>query len=116
MTGFYKLDCLTYGFQKGDLVIIAARPSMGKTAFAQSIVRNVAKRGGTSLVFSLEMSKEQLCDRDISGDAGLSLSSFKVGQASSEEWKVLLLRVDVSHRERLQFVTKPLQVFLKLRG
>lgn len=88
MTGFYKLDCLTYGFQKGDLVIIAARPSMGKTAFAQSIVRNVAKRGGTSLVFSLEMSKEQLCDRDISGDAGLSLSSFKVGQASSEEWKV----------------------------
>ena len=87
MTGFYKLDCLTYGFQKGDLVIIAARPSMGKTAFAQSIVRNMAKRGGTSLVFSLEMSKEQLCDRDISGDAGLSLSSFKVGQASSEEWK-----------------------------
>ena len=87
MTGFYKLDCLTYGFQKGDLVIIAARPSMGKTAFAQSIVRNVAKRGGTSLVFSLEMSKEQLCDRDISGDAGLNLSSFKVGQASSEEWK-----------------------------
>lgn len=94
MTGFFKLDCLTYGFQKGELVIIAARPSMGKTAFAQSIVRNVARRGGAALIFSLEMSKEQLCDRDISGDAAVNLGGFKVGRASDSEWTEFVTACD----------------------
>ncbi|KUK18788.1 MAG: Replicative DNA helicase, partial [Thermodesulfobacterium commune] len=69
-TGFYELDRMTAGLQKGDLIIIAARPGMGKTALALDIVRNATKQANIgAAVFSLEMSKQQLCARMLCAEA-----------------------------------------------
>lgn len=87
--GFSKLDLMTTGLQPGELTIIAARPSMGKTSFARSIVRNVSKRnrGFCSLIFSLEMSKEQLVDSDLSSEALVNMNKIRFGQASHDDWR-----------------------------
>ena len=68
-SGFGRLDELTSGFQPSDLIIVAARPSMGKTALALDIARNVAQEGGSVGIFSLEMSKEQLGVRMLCAEA-----------------------------------------------
>ncbi len=82
-TGFTDLDNLLGGFQKSDLIILAARPSVGKTAFALDIARNAAVRYKKSIgLFSLEMSKEQLVDRLISGEAGVNMWNMRTGRLS----------------------------------
>jgi len=82
-TGFTELDNLLGGFQKSDLIILAARPSVGKTAFALDIARNAAVRYKKSIgLFSLEMSKEQLVDRLISGEAGVNMWNMRTGRLS----------------------------------
>ena len=70
-TGFTYLDTVTSGLNKSDLILIAARPGMGKTSFALNIATNVARRGDKQVaVFSLEMSREQLATRMLSTEAG----------------------------------------------
>ena len=82
-TGFTELDNLLGGLQKSDLVILAARPSVGKTAFALDIARNAAVRFKKSVgVFSLEMSKDQLVDRLISAEAGVDMWKMRTGRLS----------------------------------
>ena len=82
-TGFTELDNLLGGLQKSDLVILAARPSVGKTALALDIARNAAIRYKKSVgLFSLEMSKEQLVDRLISGEAGVDMWKMRTGRLS----------------------------------
>lgn len=82
-TGFAELDNILGGLQKSDLVILAARPSVGKTAFALDIARNAAIRYKKSVgLFSLEMSKEQLVDRLISGEAGVDMWKMRTGRLS----------------------------------
>lgn len=82
-TGFADLDTLLGGFQKSDLIILAARPSVGKTAFALDIARNAAVRHKKAVgLFSLEMSKEQLVDRLISGEAGVDMWKMRTGRLS----------------------------------
>lgn len=78
-TGFTALDNLLGGLQKSDLIILAARPSMGKTALALDISRNVAKTGVPVGVFSLEMSKEQLVDRMLCAEADVDLWKMRTG-------------------------------------
>jgi len=82
-TGFAELDNLLGGLQKSDLVILAARPSVGKTALALDIARNAAIRFKKSVgIFSLEMSKEQLVDRLISAEAGVDMWKMRTGRLS----------------------------------
>lgn len=89
-TGFYGLDLLTNGLQKSDLVLIAARPGVGKTSFAMNIINNIALNGGSCAVFSLEMSASQLMQRAICSTAMVPMSKALKGELSSQEWKLIL--------------------------
>jgi len=89
-TGFKELDRLTCGFQKSDLIIIAGRPSMGKTAFALNICENAALNSGTvCAIFSLEMSKEQLVQRMLCSRAEVDASKLRGGFLSESDWPKL---------------------------
>jgi len=89
-TGFTDLDYLTSGLQNSDLIILAARPSMGKTAFALNIARNAAIDGGTPVaIFSLEMSKEQLSMRFLCAEARVDSFKLRSGFLSGDDWKKL---------------------------
>lgn len=93
-SGFTRLDRLTSGWQKAELVIIAARPSMGKTAFALSMARNMAVEHGKSVaIFSCEMSSVQLVNRLIIAETDISGEKIKNGRLSEEEWKQLDARI-----------------------
>lgn len=86
-TGFTDLDRKTSGLQRTDLVILAARPSMGKTALALTIAQNCAVLERAKVaVFSLEMSKEQLVMRMLSSEARVDAQRFKLGQMTRDEW------------------------------
>ena len=88
-TGFKALDEVTSGLQKADLIILAARPSMGKTAFALNIASNAAKSGGKVLIFSLEMSEELLSERILSTEALVEIKKMREGTIDDEEWTKL---------------------------
>jgi replicative DNA helicase len=89
-TGFKKLDEMTGGLQRGDLIIIAARPSMGKTALALNIARNAAVLGSKKVaVFSLEMTAQSLVIRLLSAEAEIDQSKFRTGFITSHEYKKL---------------------------
>ena len=86
-SGFYDLDSITQGFQKSDLIIIAGRPSMGKTAFSLNIAINVIKNYKTAvLFFSLEMSKEQLIYRILSNETKISTIRLRCGHIHKKDW------------------------------
>jgi replicative DNA helicase len=86
-TGFEDLDALTSGFQRGDLVIIAARPSMGKTSLALNVAQHVGtKTGKTVGVFSLEMSREQLFMRMLSSEAMIDGHALRTGFLRTDDW------------------------------
>ncbi|HDD52965.1 MAG: replicative DNA helicase [Aquificota bacterium] len=90
-TGFRELDRLTSGFQPSDLIIIAARPSMGKTALALNIAQHAAiKEKKTVAIFSLEMSREQLALRMLSSLAKIPSHKLRTGILSNDEWKKLI--------------------------
>jgi replicative DNA helicase len=93
-TGFEKLDQVTSGWQPSDLIIIAARPGMGKTAFVLSMARNVAIQFGHAVaVFSLEMASVQLITRLISSETGLSSEKLRTGKLEKHEWEQLSTKV-----------------------
>lgn len=86
-TGFSQLDKITTGFNKSDLVLVGARPAMGKTSFALNIARNMAVTGKRKVVFfSLEMSKEQLAERVLSTESRVIGSKFRTGDIETGEW------------------------------
>ncbi len=94
-TGFTNLDRITSGWQKSDLVIIAARPAMGKTAFVLSALRNAAVDFGHSVaIFSLEMSSIQLVNRLISAEAELESEKIKKGNLREDEWQQLYAKTN----------------------
>lgn len=86
-TGFKDVDALLGGLQKTDLVVLAARPGMGKTSFALNIAANAAEAGHSVLVFSMEMSKEQLGQRMLAMAAPVEMNRIKRGTLSGEEWE-----------------------------
>ncbi|MDY0294604.1 MAG: replicative DNA helicase [Acholeplasmataceae bacterium] len=92
-TGFSNLDNLTAGLQPEELIILAARPSMGKSAYAMNLALNVAKRnadGQASVaIFSLEMSNEQLAARMLSAESNIENNKIKTGHLTSREWQFL---------------------------
>jgi replicative DNA helicase len=93
-SGFTKLDRLTSGWQKSELIIIAARPSVGKTAFALSMARNMSIDHGKNVaIFSCEMSSIQLVNRLIIAETDIPGDKIKNGRLSEEEWKQLDTRI-----------------------
>lgn len=93
-TGFHKLDKLTSGWQNSDLIIIAARPAMGKTAFVLSMAKNMAVNYNLpTAIFSLEMSNLQLVNRLVSNVCELPSEKIKSGQLSPMEWDQLMARI-----------------------
>lgn len=90
-SGFYDLDYKTSGFQNSDLVLVAARPSMGKTAFALNILQYVTIRNHVpAAIFSLEMSKEQLVNRLLSMESRVDAQLMRTGNLKSGDWKKLI--------------------------
>lgn len=85
--GIGALDKMLTGLNKSDLIILGARPGMGKTSFALNIARNVAVNGGkTVCFFSLEMSREQLAQRMLSSEAGIKSEKLRTGELDADEW------------------------------
>jgi replicative DNA helicase len=91
-TGFDNLDILTSGLQRGDLIIIAGRPSMGKTAFAMNLSQNASMRSddvGVVAIFSLEMSSQQIAMRMLASEARVDMQHLRTGRFSAEDWRKL---------------------------
>ena len=89
-TGFVDLDAKILGLQKSSLVIVGARPAMGKTAFALNVATNVAQKSGLPvLIFSLEMSHSELTMRILSSEAGVESSKLRTGNLSVSEWTLI---------------------------
>ena len=89
-TGFADLDYMTAGLHPSDLVIVAARPAMGKSAFALNIATNAAVRANTPVViFSLEMSKEQMTNRILCSEAMVDSNKVRTGKVDDDDWAKL---------------------------
>lgn len=101
-TGIGDLDRMITGLNRSDLIILAARPGMGKTSFALNVARNVAcKAKKTVAFFSLEMSKEQLASRLLSSEALVGGTKLRTGKLSDEEWQRLIPASDVLKNSEL---------------
>jgi len=85
-SGFFDLDEMTAGFQPSDMIILAARPAMGKTSLALNVAQNAARTGKTVGVFSLEMSKEQLFLRMITSEAMIDAHRFRTGHLTEKDY------------------------------
>jgi replicative DNA helicase len=95
-TGFTDLDRLTGGLQKSDLIILAARPSLGKSSLALSMAHNSAIKHKQSIaIFSLEMSKEQLVQRLLSMDAGIDQQRLRTGWIEDDEWERIIFSMGI---------------------
>lgn len=90
-SGFIDIDRKTAGLQRSDLILIAARPSMGKTAFAINVCQNAALHSNATVaIFSLEMSKEQLVQRMLSGESHIPIQNLRTGRLEAEDWPKLV--------------------------
>lgn len=88
-TGFTYLDKMLTGLGRSDLIILAARPGMGKTSFVLNVATNIAKKGISTAIFSLEMTKEQLTSRMISSVAHIDSQIMRVGNVAVDEWDTI---------------------------
>jgi replicative DNA helicase len=94
-TGYADIDNRTSGLQKSDLILVAARPSMGKTAFALNIALHAAMAAGAPVaIFSLEMSKEQLVNRMICAEANIDSHRLRTGSLEEDDWPKLAMTVN----------------------
>lgn len=101
-TGFTRLDHMTLGLQPSDLIIIAARPSMGKTAFCLNIAQNIALHQDKAVAFfSLEMPREQIAMRMLSGEAMISSQKIRMGDLDDEEWDRLSSQAGILSKTRM---------------
>ncbi len=116
-TGFDKVDKLTSGWQPSDLIIVAARPGMGKTALTLSMARNIAVNQGIPVAFfSLEMSSVQLITRLISSETGLSSEKLRTGKLEKHEWEQLNVKVKTLEKAPLFIDDTPSLSIFDLRA
>ena len=107
-SGFVDLDYKTSGFQPSDMILIAARPSMGKTAFVLNIAQHVAfKKNYSVAIFSLEMSKEQLVNRLFAQESRVNSQNLRTGNLSDDEWDKLIESVGVIGNSKLMIDDTP---------
>lgn len=88
--GFTDLDRLLGGLQKSDLIIIAGRPGMGKTSWLLTVAHNAARAGSRVAIFSMEMSNEQIVQRLVATETGISMHKLRLGQLKDAEWNVFV--------------------------
>ena len=101
-TGYKRLDKMTNGLHGGDLIVLAARPGMGKTSLAMNLVENAAlKNGKTCAVFSLEMPRKQIVQRLLCSYANVSMANALSGRLSQKEWKKLMLASDKLRKSKI---------------
>ncbi len=101
-TGFTDLDRLTGGLQRSDLIILAARPAVGKTSLALSLAHNAAVKYSQSIaLFSLEMSKEQLVQRILSMDAGIDQQRLRTGWIEDDEWDRIVTSIETLSQAKI---------------
>jgi len=101
-TGFERLDKMTSGLNKGDLVIVAGRPSMGKTTFAMNIAENaMIKTGKPVLVFSMEMPKDQIVTRMLSSLGRINQTNLRTGQLEPEDWDRIISAFHILKEQKL---------------
>ncbi len=116
-TGFYALDNKTRGFQFSDLIIIAGRPSMGKTAFALNIAGNVGINKKIPIAFfSLEMSKEQLAYRLLSSYSGINSNKMRSGMIAKDEWPKISEAAGILAEGKLFIDDTPAMTILEIRA
>lgn len=126
LSGFTELDSITQGFQKSDLIVLAGRPSMGKTAFAINVARYImSKEKSFVILFSLEMSIEQLLRRILAQECHLNSQKIQSGQLNNNEWQYVIrkskaladlnLYIDDSAKISTDTIKTKVQ-FLKLQG
>ncbi len=102
-SGFTDLDRLTGGFRKSDLIVLAARPSIGKTSVALSIAYQAAVQYGQRIgIFSLEMSQEQVTERLLAMETGINLQRLNTGNIDDEEWEQVIEGINVLSRARVR--------------
>jgi len=116
-TGFLDLDYKTAGMQPSDLILVAARPSMGKTAFVLNIAQHVALHEDKAVaIFSLEMSKEQLVNRLLSLESKVNSQSIRTGNMKDDEWERLIEGADAIGKSKLLIDDTPGISFGELRS
>ena len=116
-TGFTEFDHLTAGLQPGDLIIVAGRPSMGKTSFALNIACYAAAEAGIPVgIFSLEMSREQLAARMLCAEARVNLQNFRCGRISESDWQRLTFSANKLSRAPIFVDDTPALSILDLRA
>jgi len=116
-SGFNKLDKLTSGWQPSDLIIVAARPGMGKTALTLTMARNIAVNSNIPVAFfSLEMSSVQLITRLISSETGLSSEKLRTGKLEKHEWEQLNVKVKTLEKAPLYIDDTPSLSIFDLRA
>ena len=115
-TGFKDLDALTSGLQASDLVLVAARPSMGKTAFTLNIAAHAAMRGHSVAFFSLEMSKEQHVQRMLCSEGAIDSQRLRTGQLEGEEWGKLIGTADKLSKAKIYIDDTPGITVMELRS
>jgi replicative DNA helicase len=116
-TGFTDMDSAMSGLQKSDLIIIAARPAMGKTAFALNIAKHAAIASGKPVaIFSLEMSKEQLVQRLISAQANVDSHKLSTGDLTDEDWSSITQAMAVLAKANLYIDDTPNVTVMEMRG
>ena len=115
-TGYKKLDEITAGFQNSDFIVLAARPSMGKTALALSLARYAALCNFTVGFFSLEMSAEQLALRLLSAESGIAHSKIRNATVSSQDWGPLTQAVGDLANLRIFIDDIPVQTMIDIRA
>ena len=116
-SGFTALDSMTGGFQNSDMIIVAARPSMGKTAFVLSLARNAAIDHGKAIgFFSLEMSSQQLVMRLICAEARVDAQSVRTGRLPEEQWRNLSTRIGKLYNAKIFIDDTPALSILELRA
>ncbi|MCS7154723.1 MAG: replicative DNA helicase [Bacteroidota bacterium] len=118
-SGFHKLDELTAGWQPSDLIIVAARPSMGKTSFVLSAVRNAAlhpRKPTAAVIFSLEMSATQIAQRLLCAEARVDAQALRTGKLHDDEWPRLARAAGVLSRAKIFIDDTPSMNVLELRA
>lgn len=116
-TGFIDLDYMTAGLQNSDLILIAARPSMGKSAFALNLAHHIAiKEGKTAAIFSLEMSKESMANRLLAQESRVDAQVLRTGNLKAEEWTRLVEGAGVIGSSKLIIDDTPAITVSELRS
>ncbi len=116
-TGFTDLDALTNGFHPGQMIIIAARPGVGKSTLALDVARNCSvKHGLTSVIFSLEMSKSEITMRLLSAEAGIKLSQMRSGKMDEQDWKKIVRRMSEISDAPLFIDDSPNMTMMEIRA